>query len=100
MAAAAEDSEGDRTIAAAKAKLDVELQRLRQLGATSAGEVGDPDPLKAIEQALGQAHFDEIILSTLPTDISRWLAWDLPHRIRRRIDVPLTVITAAHLPLR
>jgi GABA permease len=69
------------------------LVRLRQIGATADGAVGDPDPVKAIEEVLVQRAFDEIILSTLPQGISRWLALDLPHRIRRRTDIPLTVIT-------
>ena len=32
-------------------------------------------------------------LSTLPPGASRWLALDLPHRVRRRTDIPLTVLT-------
>ena len=79
----------------AKSNLSTELDRLREIGATANGAVGDPDPMKAIEQTLAHRRFDEIILSTLPPGISRWLAWDLPHRVRRRTDVPLTVITAA-----
>jgi hypothetical protein len=50
--------------------------------------------MKAIEKTLAQRRFDEIILSTLPPGISLWLAWDLPHRVRARTDVPLTVITS------
>ena len=75
--------------------LGTELARLRTMGATADGALGDPNPMKAIEKTLGQSRFDEIILSTLPPGISRWLAWDLPHRVRRRTAVPLTVITAA-----
>ena len=84
----------DQGIAVAKANLDTELQRLREAGATADGGVGDPDPMKAIETAVAQRRFDEIILSTLPPGVSRWLALDLPHRIKRKIKVPLTVITA------
>jgi MFS transporter, DHA1 family, multidrug resistance protein len=84
----------DQAIAEAKSNLDTELHRLREIGATADGAVGDPDPMKAIEETLAQRRFDEIILSTLPPGISRWLAWDLPHRVRRRTDVPLTVIAA------
>jgi hypothetical protein len=80
-------------IAVARSNLDTELRRLREVGATADGAVGDPDPMKAIEQAVSQRQFDEIILSTLPPGLSRWLAWDLPHRVQRKIDVPLTVIT-------
>jgi hypothetical protein len=84
----------DQGIAEAKSNLDTELHRLREIGATADGAVGDPDPMKAIEKTLAQRRFDEIILSTLPPGISRWLAWDLPHRVRTRTDVPLTVITS------
>jgi hypothetical protein len=84
----------EQCIAEARSNLDTELHRLREMGATADGAVGDPDPMKAIEKCLAQRRFDEIILSTLPPGISRWLAWDLPHRVRRRTDVPLTVITA------
>ena len=65
----------DEGIADAKSNLDTELHRLREIGATADGAVGDPDPLKAIEKTLAQRPFDEIILSTLPPGISRWLAW-------------------------
>jgi hypothetical protein len=50
--------------------------------------------MTAIENAVAEQQFDEIILSTLPAGISRWLALDLPHRIRRKFDIPLTVVTA------
>ncbi len=81
-------------IALAKSNLDAELNRLREIGATADGAVGDPDPLKAIEKTLAERRFDEIILSTLPPGVSRWLAMDLPHRVRRKVAVLVTVITA------
>ena len=84
----------DEGIALAKSNLDNELGRLREIGAKAAGAVGDPDPMKAIEKTVAQQRFDEIILSTLPPGLSRWLALDLPHRVRRKTDTPLTVITA------
>lgn len=94
LLAAANDDARDEGIAMAQSNLDTELRRLREIGATAEGVVGDPNPLTAIEDAMKQRDFDEIILSTLPPGISRWLALDLPHRLRRRIDVPLTVVTA------
>jgi hypothetical protein len=84
----------DQAVAEAKSNLDTELHHLREIGATADGAVGDPDPMKAIETTLAQQRFDEIIVSTLPPGISRWLAWDLPHRLRAKTDVPLTVITS------
>jgi hypothetical protein len=60
----------------------------------SRAAVGDSDPMVAIEKTTAHRQFDEIILSMLPAGISRWLAMDLPHRVRRKTNIPLTVITA------
>ncbi len=84
----------DEGIALAKSNLDAELSRLREAGATADGAVGDSDPMVAIEKTIAHRQFDEIILSMLPAGISRWLAMDLPHRVRRKTNIPLTVITA------
>jgi hypothetical protein len=94
LLAAADAEARDQGIAVAKSNLDTELHRLREAGAKADGAVGDADPMKAIEKAVAQRRFDEIILSTLPPGVSRWLALDLPHRVKRKFDVPLTVITA------
>jgi nucleotide-binding universal stress UspA family protein len=83
----------DEGIALAKSNLDAELRRLREIGATVDGAVGDPNPLVAIEKTVAEQQFDEIILSTLPPGTSRWLAMDLPHRVRRKTNIPLAVIT-------
>jgi hypothetical protein len=50
-------------------------------GQAVTGHVGDPNPLCAVEDALNLRGFDEIILSTLPWRISRWLHVDLPRKI-------------------
>jgi hypothetical protein len=39
--------------------------------------------------------FDEVILSTLPGQRSRWLAADLPTKIRRGFKLSVTQITGA-----
>jgi hypothetical protein len=51
------------------------------------------DPMDAIEEALHDGHYDEIILSTLPHSISRWLHLDLPHRVGH-LGLPVTTVTA------
>jgi hypothetical protein len=51
------------------------------------------DPMDAIEEALTKDTFDEIILSTLPHSVSRWLHVDLPHRLAH-LGIPLTTVTA------
>lgn len=81
--------------AVARQRLDDALARLRGLGAEVDGEVGDPRPLDAIRDALRvRGRFDEIILVTLPPGLSRWLHQDLPHRVRRCVDTPLTHVVA------
>ena len=52
------------------------------------------DPMDAIEEALHDGDFDEIILSTLPPHASRWLRMDLPSRVAH-LGLPLTLVVAA-----
>ena len=82
-------TEGKST-ATAQARLDRALARFRELGAEADGEVGDKNPILAIEDALRHGAFDEIILSTLPPGISRWLKLDLPSRVAARFNLPVT----------
>jgi cell pole-organizing protein PopZ len=70
------------------------LERFRKLGAEAQGEVGDERPLEAIADAVREEAFDEIILSTLPPGLSRWLRQDLPHRVERTFDVEVTHVVA------
>jgi GABA permease len=79
----------------ARDRLGHELVHLRKLGVNADGEVGDPNPLRAIREVLERRQFDEIILSTLPRHTSRWLAMDLPHRMRRSFKLPVTHITSS-----
>jgi hypothetical protein len=53
-----------------------------------------PEPLAAIEETLRDGHYDEVIVSTLPQGVSRWLGRDLPRRVSR-LGVPVTLVTAA-----
>jgi bacterioferritin len=55
-------------------------------------EVGDPSPVKAIEDELQhhQEKYDHILISTLPLQRSRWVALDQPRRIERRFKLPVT----------
>lgn len=59
--------------------------------------VGDPDPFAAVGDALHAREFDEVVVSTLPRTISRWLAMGLPARLRRAMDLPVTEVNAQPL---
>ena len=56
--------------------------------------VGDPDPFAAVGDVLHARQFDEVLVSTLPRTISRWLAVGLPARLRRTIDIPVGEVNA------
>jgi hypothetical protein len=73
-------------------KLELELDWLRNLGVSASGEVTDPDPVVAIDHALEQRAIDEILLSTPPAGPSSWLHLDLPSRVERAADVPVTTL--------
>lgn len=53
------------------------------------------DPMDAIEETLHDASFDEIMLSTAPHQVERWLHIDLPHRVAH-LGLPVTTVTAEH----
>jgi len=55
--------------------------------------VGDPSPLTAIEDAVHAIGFDEIIVSTLPRRVSRWLHIDLPSKLQG-LGLPVTTVVA------
>ena len=83
----------DRVIA--ERRLAAALERMRALGATVDGEVGDPSPLQAIQDVLTRGvPVDEIILVTLPPGPSRWLRQDLVHRLTRTVSTPVTHVVA------
>jgi len=62
-------------------------------GSEVEGMIGVSEPLAAIQDAVNLHGFDEIILSTLPTRVSRWLRLDLPHKTAG-LGLPVTVVTA------
>ena len=84
----------DKAYAAARDRLEAMLGHLRTMGADATGEVGHKDPVEAARDALRRHPADEVILSTLPPGISRWLGQDAPSRLKSAVPVPVVVVTA------
>jgi hypothetical protein len=73
----------------ARERLDRSLARLKQNGIGARGEIGDGDPLQAIEDALRTFGADEIIISTHPEGRSNWLERGVVTGARERFAVPI-----------
>ncbi|HET9755586.1 MAG TPA: hypothetical protein VFP66_03725 [Candidatus Limnocylindrales bacterium] len=86
------DEQASRKVA--QTRLDEVLAKLREMGAESDGEVGDRDPVMAVRDVLRGREVDEVVVSTLPKGLSRWLGEDVPSRLRDSVRVPVTVVTS------
>ena len=83
-------SDEDSARVSAQRRLDASLDGLRSLGIAASGEVGDSDPLQAMEDALRTFGADEIIISTHPEGRSHWLERGIVEKARERFAVPIT----------
>jgi GABA permease len=78
----------------ARERLEQALAWMHAEGAISTGSIGDADPVLAVGDALPRDQFDEIVVSTLPPGLSRWVRQDLPHRIARHTELPVSHVVA------
>jgi len=79
----------------ARRVLEEALPALSQAaGQEVTGGIGDDDPMAAIEAAVSLEHYDELIISTLPSRLSRWLKLDLVSKARG-LGLPVTHVEAA-----
>jgi hypothetical protein len=83
-------SDEDQARAEAQARLDESLTSMRAVGLDAAGEIGDGDPVQAIEDALRTFQPDELIISTHPAGRSHWLERGVVGKARERFDLPVT----------
>jgi GABA permease len=83
-------SDSDAASEAAQRRLDSTLKRLGDVGIEAGGEVGDVDPLVAIEDAVRTFHPDEIVISTHPAGKSNWLERGVVDAARERFDLKVT----------
>jgi hypothetical protein len=58
------------------------------------GMIGVPEPLAAIQDAVNMHGFDELIISTLPQRVSKWLKLDLPSKAAG-LGLPVTTVIAS-----
>jgi uncharacterized membrane protein len=83
-------SDEDRAREQAQERLERSLAALAEQGVEARGQVGDDDPMQAIEDALRTFGADEIIISTHPPGRSNWLEREVIVRARERFDLPIT----------
>jgi len=78
----------------AEERLKQALAKLQAAGIKAEGRVGSHNAVHAVEAAIKGSHFDEIIVSTLPRHLSRWLRQDLARRLEYKTQLPVTQIIA------
>jgi hypothetical protein len=79
---------------AAETKLFEAVDQLRTAGLEADGSVGNPDPCVAVSEIWDPKRYDEIIVSTLPMKVSKWLHAGLPERIGRITGAPVTHVVS------
>jgi hypothetical protein len=79
---------------AAGARLEQAIADLRERGVAADGMLGDGDPIVAVQEAWNPGRFDEVVVSTLAADSSRWLQVDLPSRVAKLTDCTTTHVEA------
>ena len=87
------DEDGARE--AAGARLQATLKALEGAGIAARGQIGDGDPVQALEDALRRFSADAIIISTHPVGSSNWLERGVVETARARFDVPVTHVIGA-----
>jgi hypothetical protein len=84
----------DTDRAEAGAMLELALPLLEEAaGSDIDGIIGDHSPFDAVQDVVNSRGADEIIISTLPARVSRWLHNDLPSKLNV-LGLPVTTITA------
>jgi len=72
------------------------IQELREEGLDVAeAKVGDPDPLAAVSDECNFNEYDEVVVSTLPLKLSKWLRIDLPRKARAATGLPVTHVVGS-----
>jgi hypothetical protein len=73
------------------------VEKLREAGLDVEGRIGDPDPVAAVADAANAESFDEVIVSTLPTHLSKWFRLDLPRKAAHATGLPVTHVVGSEV---
>lgn len=92
-------SDVDDALARAHDRLELALAELGTRGVDARGEVGDANPLVAIDDALAHFTASEIVIATLPAGESNWLERGLVDKARARFDVPIAHLVSPGEPV-
>jgi hypothetical protein len=82
---------------AVRGRLDEALAAWREAGIEAEGICGDANPMDAVAETWDPRHHDEVIVSTLPGQSSRWIQSDLPSRVGRLTGAPVTHVVATDM---
>ncbi len=83
-------SDEDPARAAAHMRLHATIERLSSVGIEAQGDVGDVDPLVAVEDAVRLFRPNELVVSTHPAGRSNWLERGVVSALRERYEMPVT----------
>jgi len=89
-------SDVDAALARAQERLDLATTALRERGVIARGEIGDANPLLAIEDALASFPADEIVIATLPRGRSNWIERGLVERATARFGIPIAHLVSSY----
>jgi hypothetical protein len=88
-------SDVDAALARAQERLDLAITALHRRGVIARGEIGDADPMLAIEDALASFPADEIVIATLPLDRSNWIERGLVEKAAR-FGIPIAHLVSSY----
>jgi Glu-tRNA(Gln) amidotransferase subunit E-like FAD-binding protein len=85
-------SDVDKARTEAEGRLERSLDALGKEGIAARGEVGDSDPVQALQDALATDEADEVIIATRSPSRVNWLEKDIVERAREVSDLPTTYV--------
>jgi hypothetical protein len=80
---------------ATERQLESGLKVMRAAGLDVEGRIGERDPTGAVQDTWDPGEFDEVIVSTLPAQTSKWLSINLPQRVAKLTDALVTHVVAS-----